>query len=134
MKPYRRMLPIPVSAARHIAHWYGYDQVIVIARRVGGPDDVHGEHVTTCGIDAEHSAVAARIGDAQRVMGWPAGVFDGWPATDRGAGPAPGPDNPPSPPARERAPSECHSDGKPNADVEHVPHGTVLPAPEIPHD
>lgn len=54
------MKPIPVLAARRIAEQYGYDQVIVIARRVGESPDPHGEHVTTYGRDKQHCGVAAR--------------------------------------------------------------------------
>lgn len=67
------MKPIPVSAAERIAKEYGYDQVIIVARKVGDAPDPHGEHVTTYGINAEHCAVAARAGDflKYKVMGWP---------------------------------------------------------------
>lgn len=63
------MKPIPVSAAERIAKSYGYDQVVIIARRVG---DAGGEHVTTYGRNKEHCNVAARIGDFLKfkVMGW----------------------------------------------------------------
>jgi hypothetical protein len=54
------MRPIPVSAAASIAKRYGYDQVIVIARKVGGGG---GEHVTTYGRDAGNCGVAARVGN-----------------------------------------------------------------------
>lgn len=66
------MKPIPVSSAEKIAKAYGYDQVIIIARKVGDDPEPHGEHVTTYGRDAEHCAVAARIGDFLKfkVMGW----------------------------------------------------------------
>ena len=59
----------PVSAAKHIAEKYGYDQVVVIARKVG---DGGGEHCTTYGRDKANCAVAARIGDflKYKVMGW----------------------------------------------------------------
>ena len=58
---------IPVESARAIALEFGWDQVIVIARRVG-----HGEHVTTYGIDPAHAAAAAAGGNALKgVMGWP---------------------------------------------------------------
>ena len=65
--------PIPVSAAKKIAQLYGYDQVIVIARRVGEAPDPCGEHVTTYGRDAQHCSVAARVGDflKHQVMKWP---------------------------------------------------------------
>ena len=42
----RAMDPIPISAARTIAEAYGYDQVVIVARRVGDGAD-GGEHVTT---------------------------------------------------------------------------------------
>jgi hypothetical protein len=70
------MKPIPIKAAEHIAKEYGYDQVIVIGRKVGEDPDPHGEHVTTYGIDKAHCDVAARIGDhfKYNVMGWPRDV------------------------------------------------------------
>jgi hypothetical protein len=65
----KNMKPIPVSAAERIAKEYGYDQVVVVARRVGVSG---GEHVTTYGRDPEHCAVAGRIGNflKYKVMGW----------------------------------------------------------------
>lgn len=67
------MLPIPVSAAEKVAKQYGYDQVVIIARRVGEEPDPHGEHVTTYGVNKAHCSVAARIGNflKHKVMGWP---------------------------------------------------------------
>jgi acetylornithine/succinyldiaminopimelate/putrescine aminotransferase len=67
------MKRIPISAAKRIADDYGYDQVVVIARKVGEKSDPHGEHVTTYGVDREHCAVAARVGDfiKHKIMGWP---------------------------------------------------------------
>lgn len=67
------MLPIPVQAARSVADAYGYDQVILIGRRVGEDPAPRGEHVTTYGIDKAHCAAAARAGDfiKHKVMGWP---------------------------------------------------------------
>lgn len=64
------MKPIPISAAEKIAKAYGYDQVIVIARKVD-PDG--GEHVTTYGINPENCKAASLIGDHLKynVMGWP---------------------------------------------------------------
>jgi hypothetical protein len=64
--------PIPISAAERIAKLYDYDQVIVIARKVGSGDTEHGEHVTTYGRDKQHCDIAARIGDflKYKVMGW----------------------------------------------------------------
>ena len=63
------MKPIPVEAAERIAKTYGYDQVVVVARRVGVSG---GEHVTTYGRDPENCAVAARVGRflKYKVMGW----------------------------------------------------------------
>jgi len=63
------MKPIPISAVKRIAKDYDYDQVIVIARKVG---DAGGEHVTTYGKNKEHCGVAARCGDflKHKVMGW----------------------------------------------------------------
>jgi hypothetical protein len=55
--------PIPVSAAEQIAKRYGYDQVIIIARRVGEKPDPCGEHLTTYGRNKAHCAAAARIGN-----------------------------------------------------------------------
>jgi hypothetical protein len=64
-----QMKPIPISAAKRIAEQYGYDQVIVIARKVG---ECGGEHCTTYGVDKANCDVAARIGDFLKfkVMGW----------------------------------------------------------------
>ena len=66
------MKPIPISAAEKIAKAYGYDQIVVIGRKVGSGDEDHGEHVTTYGINKEHCAAAAIIGDflKYKVMGW----------------------------------------------------------------
>ena len=66
------MKPIPISAAERIAKDYGYDQVIIVARRVGDDPEPHGEHVTTYGVTRAHCDVAARIGDFLKfkVMGW----------------------------------------------------------------
>ena len=61
-------MSIPISAAKRLAEWYDYDQVIVIARKVGSH-----EHVTTYGVDKENCAAAAKIGDFLKydVMKWP---------------------------------------------------------------
>jgi len=63
------MKPIPIKAAKEIAEKYGYDQVIVFARKVG---ENGREHMTTYGKDKEHCSVAARIGDflKYKIMGW----------------------------------------------------------------
>lgn len=74
--PSNEMKPIPISAAREIAEKYGYDQVVIIARRVGEEPNPRGEHVTTYGVNKEHCDVAARIGDHLKynVMGWSRGT------------------------------------------------------------
>lgn len=62
---------IPISAAEQIAKLYGFDQVIIIARKTGdGPD--HGEAVTTYGIDKLHCEIAGNVGEflKNKVMGW----------------------------------------------------------------
>ena len=61
------MKPIPISAAKKIAHDYGYDQVIVVGRAVG-----EGEHVTTYGKNKTHCSIAAKCGDflKYKIMGW----------------------------------------------------------------
>lgn len=69
----RPMKRIPIAAARRIAEAYGYDQVVIIARRVGaGASELHGEHVTTYGVNAVHCDVAATIGDfiKYKIMHW----------------------------------------------------------------
>ena len=63
------MIEIPVSTAAYIAKDHGYDQVIIVARKIG---EDGGEHVTTYGVDKENCDVAARIGDflKYKIMGW----------------------------------------------------------------
>lgn len=63
------MKAIPIEAAKRIADVYGYDQVIIIARKVG---EGGGEHCTTYGVDQANCNVAARCGDFLKyeVMGW----------------------------------------------------------------
>jgi hypothetical protein len=71
---YLRGMPtpkIPITAAEALAKEYGFDQVIIIARKTGdGPDA--GEAVTTYGINQLHCEVAGNIGDflKNKVMGW----------------------------------------------------------------
>lgn len=60
------MKQIPVGAAQNIAAAYGYDQVIIIARKVGDDPEPHGEWVTTYGVNKEHCDVAAKIGEFLR--------------------------------------------------------------------
>lgn len=66
------MKRIPIAAARNIAEQYGYDQVIIIARKVGEDPAPRGEHVTTYGRDKAHCGAAAHIGNflKYKVMGW----------------------------------------------------------------
>lgn len=67
----RPMKPIPIAAAKRIAQDYGWDQVIVLGRRVGEKPDPHGEHMTTYGVTKVHCGVAAKVGRAlQTMMGW----------------------------------------------------------------
>lgn len=62
------MEQIPIASAKRIADQHGFDQVIVIGRKVGSH-----EHVTTYGIDPENCRAAALAGDylKYKVMGWP---------------------------------------------------------------
>ena len=62
--------PIPVTDAELIAKARGYDQVIIVARKVGS---LGGEWLTTYGVDPENSQAAAHIGlyFKHRLMGWP---------------------------------------------------------------
>ena len=59
---------IPIEAGKRIAKSYGYDQVVIVARKVGGR-----EYVTTYGVDKAHCDVAARMGNffKHKLMGWP---------------------------------------------------------------
>lgn len=66
------MKPIPISAAEKIAKQYGYDQVMIYARKVGEDPEPFGEHMTTYGVDKPHCDAAAKIGDflKYKIMGW----------------------------------------------------------------
>ncbi len=69
---HRPLLPIPIPAAEAIAKKYGYDQVVVYARRVGEHPLPSGEHMATYGIDKTHCDVAALMGSTmKRVAQWP---------------------------------------------------------------
>lgn len=60
--------PIPISVAERVAKNYGYEQVVIYARKTG---DDGGEHMTTYGVNKEHCSVAARMGDVlKKFMGW----------------------------------------------------------------
>lgn len=62
------MKRIPIAAAKRIAEDYGYDQVVIYARKIG--DDGR-EHMTTYGRTAEHCRVAALMAKKlQEFMGW----------------------------------------------------------------
>lgn len=59
---------IPIAAAERIAKEYGYEQVVIYARKTG---DGGGEHMTTYGVTPAHCSVAKRMGQAlQTFMGW----------------------------------------------------------------
>ena len=63
------MKQIPITLAKHIAEEYDYDQVVIIARKVG---ENGGESVTTYGKDKPNCNVAAQIGDYLKyeIMNW----------------------------------------------------------------
>lgn len=62
------MKPVPIAAAERIAKEYGYDQIVVYARKTGVDG---GEHMTTYGVTKEHCGVAAKMGDVlKKFMGW----------------------------------------------------------------
>ena len=66
------MKRIPIAAAERIAEQYGYDQVIIYARKCGDAPDPHGEHVTSYGVSPKHCGAAAKIAAAlHRLLGWP---------------------------------------------------------------
>jgi hypothetical protein len=66
------MKRIPISAAKHIAKTYGYDQVMIYARKVGDDPAPHGEHMTTYGVTKEHCSAMARVARylQREIMGW----------------------------------------------------------------
>ena len=60
---------IPISAANRIAKDYGYDQVLIYARRHTGPVTL--EHMTTYGVTKEDCRVAGLMAQTlQKFMGW----------------------------------------------------------------
>jgi hypothetical protein len=65
------MKKIPIKAAKEIAEKYGYDQVIVYARKTGDIKP-HGEHITTYGKNKDHCNAAAQIGNflKYKIIGW----------------------------------------------------------------
>lgn len=69
------MSKLPIKEARDIAEKHGWDQVIIVARKVGD----HGfEHVVTYGEGEAHCEAAARAGMAikHHLMGWPMALYD----------------------------------------------------------
>jgi len=75
------MKRIPISAAENIAKTYGYDQVMIYARKVDRPAGIGetasemrrgGEHMTTYGVDKSHCDAMASIGKylKEKIMGW----------------------------------------------------------------
>ena len=60
---------IPIAVAKRIAKDYGYDQVVIVARKTGSEGR---EHVTTYGKNKAHCQVAAQIGNFLKfeIMGW----------------------------------------------------------------
>lgn len=61
---------IPISCAKSIADQYGYDQVVVYARKVG---ENGSEQLTTYGTTKEHCSIAAKMADVlKKFMGWSA--------------------------------------------------------------
>lgn len=71
------MKPIPIGEAECIAKTYGFDQVVIIARKVDDATENGGEHVTTYGASPAHCEVAARIGTTLKhhLMKWPSALF-----------------------------------------------------------
>jgi enhancing lycopene biosynthesis protein 2 len=74
------MKPIPIFAAARIANDYGYDQVVIMARKVSGlpiklpiGDPIEsGEYITTYGVNQVHCDVAALMGNTlKRIAQWP---------------------------------------------------------------
>lgn len=66
------MKRIPIKAAQEIAEKYGYDQVMIYARKVGEYPNPHGEHMTTYGVNKAHCDAMAKIGNflKYKIMGW----------------------------------------------------------------
>jgi hypothetical protein len=62
--------PIEVEAAKQVAEKFGYDQIIIIGRRIGGDGK---EWVTTYGRDPANSEAAILIGEylKYKIMKWP---------------------------------------------------------------
>lgn len=63
--PRRRVKAIPPAAARRIAQAYGYDQVIMLGRRLDASGE-EGEHVTAWGSNEAATRDARRLGELAR--------------------------------------------------------------------
>lgn len=63
------MKRIPVKTAQGIAKQYGYDQVIIFARKTGNGG---GEHLTTYGKNRAHCSIAAHCGEylKKHILHW----------------------------------------------------------------
>ncbi len=62
------MKPIPIHVARAVAEQYGYDQVVIYARKTG---KAGGEHMTTYGRTEIHCRIAEKMGSVLKdFMGW----------------------------------------------------------------
>ena len=66
------MKSIPEWAAKRIARTYEYDQVIIIARKIGEEPEEHGVCVATYGVDKQHGEVAATLGEffKRKILFW----------------------------------------------------------------
>lgn len=75
------MKRIPIKVAQQIAEQYGYDQVMIYARKVDRPAGVGehakmeikgGEHMTTYGVTREHCEAMKRTADylKNKILGW----------------------------------------------------------------
>lgn len=65
------MKRIPITAAKAIAEQYGYEQVMIYARKVGDTPDC-GEWVTTYGTTKAHCSAMAKIAAyiQEKILGW----------------------------------------------------------------
>ncbi len=66
------MNAIPTTAGKEIAEKYGYDQVVIIARKTGPEPAANSEYVTTYGVNKLHCDVACAMGNWIKfeVMQW----------------------------------------------------------------
>jgi len=69
---FKMEMKIPISAAKKVAKDHGYDQIIIIGRKVG---ENGVESVTTYGVNKEHCSIAAKIGNIWKfkIMKWEEG-------------------------------------------------------------